>query len=110
MKKPNEIRVIVIDSENQMIVERVIRNELKEFQNLVGGLIDAVRLDEKNILWVNDEGLLRSENYFFRWNGRLLAGSGVIASDDGKGETVSTTMTESEAKSKIDFCGILKIN
>lgn len=65
---------------------------------------NAVRIDARNILWVDGEGLLKNPRYFMLLRGyaQPLAGRGLILGSDGP-ETVATSLTIEWAKENIRF-------
>jgi len=63
-----------------------------DLQALVGGMLDAVRLDPHLALYCNDEGLLVGMPPNVRTdNGTILVGTLVLSRCDDDGETVSAT-------------------
>jgi len=71
------------------------RSTLSLLQDLVEGLVECVSLDTDTDLWVNEEGLYRSD---FRLNGRAsflagdeyhLVGPAVMTGVTSEGETIS---------------------
>lgn len=67
-------------------VEQVEYDGLADLQRMVGGSIEvAADLPFGDVLYVNEEGLLRSPQYFFHWitrNDQLFAGNGVIVGQE----------------------------
>lgn len=66
---------------------------------------DCVRIDERNAIFVDDEGLYRDDQRFFQFRGypQPLAGRGLILGNDREGETVSCTLTLADVKGRVTF-------
>lgn len=70
-----------------------------------GGFLhfDAVRADEDNYLYVDDEGAINGTKVGFVWKGRTYFGRGVILGvNNDNGESKDCTLTEKEIKKNID--------
>lgn len=68
--------------------QREIRNELEEFQRLVGGYIEPIFMitgGEKNIVMIcNEEGMLSGLERNFRYHGDVIVGTVVIVGTEGE--------------------------
>jgi len=65
---------------------------------------DAVApLDDTNDVYVDDEGLLKNPNRYFKYGQRTLAGMGLILSHDDEGESVGTTLNSAEVFENVKF-------
>ncbi len=72
--------------------------------------IDAVDLDDKHVVWVDDEGLFRPK-FVFLWKikslyypeGKELAGMALVTGIDEEGETVPPTMSIEELNDSLTF-------
>lgn len=104
----NLIRVIIIEAENRelKIIEK-FEHSLENLQEVVGGYIEAVRVDDSITIWVNEEGKLQglAPNFMLIDNSNraydLVAGNVVITGTDEEGNSVSLTDKEIEiVKSK----------
>ena len=76
-----KITAIWIDSETRTTTMVDITPELKSYYDLIHtDVIDAVRLDNADLVYVDDEALLKNPKHFFSINGAYppLAGNGVI--------------------------------
>lgn len=88
-------RVLHIDANNQR-VRMTQSNGLADLQRLVGGSITiACHLADEYVLFVDDEGLFKPQQWFFRLFGqeRPYAGNGVIVGPeryDDEGEYVGS--------------------
>lgn len=77
------MRAIVIDPFDQSVTEVVISgNNLKEIYTILDvTCIDAARLENGDVIYVDDEGLLKSPSHFFHLPGitnEPLAGRGLL--------------------------------
>lgn len=103
------MRAIKIDSENRTITEIELdpKDTLKSLQDCVGGLIElATDLHYGDSLYVNEEGLLTSPEYFFNFRGlhQLLAGNAVVAGIDHEtGDTVAATSSVESIRELVTF-------
>lgn len=62
---------------------REVRNELKAFQELVGGYIEPIQFDHHSVLLCNEEGKLQGLPVNFPlWND-VIVGTAVIVGTDG---------------------------
>lgn len=90
------LRVILIDPFKEKI--RVAYPALNDYMESIKAwmdvsCIDIVTLDDSNMMIVDDEGLLKNPNRYFRWcpHNYNYAGKAVIVGYDNEGETTSTT-------------------
>ena len=92
----NGLRAILIDPFKEKI--RVAHpplddymSEIKEWMEV--RCIDIVTLDDRNMMIVDDEGLLKNPNRYFHWvpNNYNYAGRAVIVGYDEDGETTDAT-------------------
>lgn len=88
----NGLRVILIDPFKEKI--RVAYPSLNDYMKSIKAWmdvrhIDIVTLDDKHMLIVDDEGLLKNPNRYFRWEplNKNLAGKAVIVGYNEEGET-----------------------
>jgi hypothetical protein len=65
----------------------------------------SVRINDRNCLWVDDNGLLKDPRYFFIWRGyqQPLAGRGLIQGITGGGDTVSTDLKAAAVAAMVRF-------
>ncbi len=106
------MRAIFIDAVKQEVREETLTEPtLKAFYKLIGcQLVDLVRIDDQNDLWVDDEGLLHNpENFFIYGDSSPLAGNGVITANDGGGHTIATTMSVEDVKAKVKFLSVQEL-
>lgn len=100
---------ILIDVVNQTITEVELDGSktLKEMYRLIGcSMVEIVRIDPKNDLWVNEEGLLTmdKDTKVFRWNDSYLVGNGLVLGNDTKtGNSCDTTLTLEQVTNSVHF-------
>lgn len=95
-------RGILIDAENRKVSEVRFNYTLAELYRLVGcNCITHVPMGELEII-VDDEGLLKEQNCFFKFDGVTLAGNGLVL---GRGEDdfASTDATAEEIAGRVQF-------
>ena len=100
-------RVIKIDPYNETVTYEYYHGYKSIYNIIKADLFDIVRVHKSNDVFVDDEGLLKltPESKFFLWEGypQPLAGIGMVAGNDGMGETVATTLSVNAVKDKIQF-------
>lgn len=104
---------ILIDVKNKTITEvEVIENaqgsQLESiYKHLECSIFQIVNIDHKNDIYVDEEGLMNmnDETGFFQVdNKEPIAGNGLIMGyDDETGDSVDTTLSVDEVKSRIKF-------
>lgn len=101
------MRGILIDARKKEISEISISG-LKDMQKAVNGNIEnGGRINENNIFYVDEEGLLKDNKYGFMINKITYAGNGLILGvNDETGEEIDTSITISQAKDIIRFLEI----
>ena len=100
------LRVILIDPFKEKVrvgypVTDDYMTELKKWMEV--SCIDIVTLDKKNMLVVDDDGLLRNPNRYFHWapTNYNFAGKAVILGYDEEGETVDCTYVASVVEDQL---------
>jgi len=99
---------ILIDVKAETITEVEV-GDYKDIQKKIGcDLFDVVRVDNKNDLYVDDEGLLHvdkdSKFFGFKGNNMKLGGNGlVLGINHNTGDSKSTTLTVEYLKERIEF-------
>lgn len=107
-------RAFHIDAAAQTVMEVMIedKHSLDILQKLVGGYIEvAVRLDNQDVIYVDEEGLLKKYEVFFEYEGahQPFAGNGVMVGTNSKGADVDCKTTLEELKAKIAFYSLEEI-
>lgn len=117
-KAKKEFTTVLIDPFNQTITEQRVENNLDAYYKLLGvDIIEAVYSDDNGQpilphpddgLYVDEEGLLKSDSKFFEINGKVLAGRAMTISVDSKGNDVEAKSLLSEVKDIVRFRPELK--
>jgi len=98
------MKAILIDPFDQCVSEVDFNGDYKEIHNLLNcTAFDCVRLDETNDMFVDDEGLLKNPNRYFKYRKQVLAGMGLILAHDNEGESVGTTLSSAEVFENVEF-------
>ena len=109
MDEKNTLRVIHIDTASQRIEERQIPagdGHLEALWKLVGGYIEvAARFANGDVLYVDEEGLLKEPERFFclKHEQRPYAGNGVISRCDQEGEAASAASALTDIVERVVF-------
>lgn len=103
------MRAILIDAVRKQVREIEISGDLKSLQDCVEGYIELVRLDDKNDMYVNEEGLINGTQDFFTYHGahQPFAGSAVIVGHNDEGETTPTTLALKEVRDSVKFLPLI---
>jgi len=82
------MRAIVIDPAARTVEEIDTDASLASLQEVVGGCIEYVAVDESHHCYVNEEGLLEQPEHFFMFDGghQPLVGRGIILSSTPEGD------------------------
>lgn len=89
MSKSKMIRVILVEPDKEPYV-REISNSLKSFQNIVGGLIEYINLENNVDIICNDEGKMMGFDFNRIIKNDVIAGNFIIAGVNLKtGNTIS---------------------
>jgi len=68
-------------------------------------MIECVPIDKQDDIWIDEEGLLKGSNYFYKYRGTLLCGKSLVLSVDEMGESKKCNHTLEEIKKDIIFIG-----
>lgn len=106
------MRAIVIDPFDRTATEVVISgNDLQEIYATLGvTCIDAVRLPEGDVIYVDDEGLLKGATGFFHLVGLTpnpLAGRGLLVGSGADGSDADPVIQISAVISRLKFYTLL---
>jgi len=106
------MRAVHIDAENRT-VKAIEHKTLADLQNLVGGLIETAHwLPRGDVVFVDEEGLLKDCRNFFLINGahQPFAGSAVVVGPaDHNGDSLDVTYTADEIMGLVTFMTIDQI-
>lgn len=98
------MKVIVIDSKQKKIYEDEVNNDFRALQKVVDGLLATAKyLPSNDVIFVDDEGLLKEPTNFFEIDGIPFAGIGVVVGDDGEGDSINVHASVAEIKNQITF-------
>lgn len=109
------MKTIVINPKDRTITEAEYNGDFKEIYTLLSfedfgvDTFTAVRIDESETIFVDDNGLINDNgnyNGFFYVKGDypvMLAGKGVILATDAEGESIGTKLTLDQVKNMILF-------
>jgi hypothetical protein len=100
--KEKEIKVLMVKP-HEHPEEIMLKNELKSFQEAVGGLIDILSFDKNVCILFNDEGKLIGLEGNRRIGNDIIAGNFYICGDNGCGELVSLNDEEIEKYKKMFY-------
>ena len=103
------ISAIKIDVVKQEVYQIRIENSLEAMYNIIGcQIMEVVRIDRRNDLWIDEEGLLQNPQllkFWFKGCHSPLTGNGLVCGFDGEGESISTTLSVEEIKRRVIFLG-----
>jgi len=97
---------ILIDAEKRTVTEVEISSLKDMYAAMRVDLITVgVQLDVVNCIYVDDEGLLKSPEHFFFYEGahQPFAGSGLVLGINKRGATISTNLSLAEVKKSVKF-------
>ena len=98
------MKAILIDPLDQSVSEVDYNGDYKALYNLLNcRTFDCVRIDDTNDMYVDDEGLLKNPNRYFKYGQQTLAGMGLILAHNDEGESVGTTLSSAEVFEKVEF-------
>ncbi len=109
------MRAILIDPFNRVITEVDISDDFKEIYKFLTNDMVTVNIfttgmiwDNRDILYVDDEGLFKNGNPFFdigRADGQPLAGMGIIMGCNDFGESVDVKVSLIEIQNLVRWTG-----
>lgn len=102
------MKAILIDVHKQEIKEVDFDGNHKSIYSLIDcNTFDVVGIDNKNTLFIDDEGLLKDDQLYFEYagdeNSVRLGGSALILGYDEEGNSVATTLDVETVKGKVAF-------
>jgi hypothetical protein len=102
------MRAIVIDPAAQTVEEIDTDGSLAALQQVVGGSIEYVAVDDDHHCYVNEEGLLDQPEHFFMFDGRHqpLAGRGIILSSTPEGDEAPCGLPLDGVKERVSFMDV----
>ena len=107
-ENPNEnrIQVMLIDPFDQSLsyVELSDSNIQDYYKVMDCRCFDIVRLGGGVIMYVDDEGLLRNNNRYFRLGSGNYAGKAILARETKDGGTTDVNLFMTEVADKLSWC------
>lgn len=109
---------ILIDVNNRTITEIQVNNVdgncLSDlYKNIGCDLVELIDIDDDNCVFFDEEGLLKltEKSNFFLFDGypQPIAGNGVILGFNEEGDSIDTTLSVEEIKTKIKFFNIQEV-
>ena len=105
------MRAILINPETKTITEVEYTGDYKNIYEHIGAdcftaiSIDHYENEDRETIFVDDEGLYRNPQNFFMWSGydQPLAGKGLILGTDAGGESVATSYGIEYVKAMVSF-------
>ena len=98
------MKAIVINPFDETIEEAIYLGHYKEIYSFLEcRTFDCVYLDNREVLYIDDEGLLVNETRYFTINNRVLAGKGLILGSDKDGETADVGLTLQMVKDMVEW-------
>ena len=87
------------------IIDEVQYTDYKDIQKLIdcGCFTTGYSFDNKDTLYVDDEGLINGTTHGFYFNGRLLAGNGLVCGSNDEGENVDIKHRIGEIERMVEF-------
>lgn len=108
------MRGILINPQDRTITEVEYNGDYRQIYALIDAdLFDCVRIDEKETIYVDDEGLINGKArsvglfYFTGDNPVVLAGKALILSTDDEGESIATNMTVEQVAARVDWVNMI---
>lgn len=99
-KKMESVKVIIFEPNRKGYI-KTIPNTLKSFQEVVGGYIECVPLDENILICCDEEGRLKGKAVNRTVSGISFAGTIVVTAYDEEGEHIS--LTEAQIRRYLDI-------
>ena len=97
----NKIKVIIVEPDKEPYIQEIVET-LEKLQEIVGGLIEYVNLEDEVDLICNEEGKTYNLQFNRIVGNDVIAGTFIIAGLDYKtGETIS--LTEENIKKYLEF-------
>lgn len=105
---------LLINVKDKTVTEVEVNHYTDIYKHVGCDLFQPVDIDEKNSVYVDEEGLLKltSDSKFFKIDGMYepLCGNGLVLGNDYEtGESVDTTVSIETLKSKLKFMDIFDV-
>lgn len=103
------MKALLIDPEFNLVKEVEYSGDYDDIYKLIDcDLFTCVDLGDGETLYLDDEGLFKSESYQFQLDGAYqpFCGKGLILGTDDDGETVATKLIPTDIAKHIEFLGL----
>ncbi len=98
------MRAILVNPYNKTIKEAVYTGDFREIYDLIGcRTFDVVYMGGGHDMYVDDEGLLKSNQRFFRFEDRNLAGAALILKHNDEGESTDADIPLEDVIESIEW-------
>lgn len=106
------MKAILIDAKARTVTEVEYSGNYRDIYTLLSGdepgkvdLFSVIQLGDGDAVYLDDEGLLKPQEHFFRWKGfdQPLAGNGLILGTDDDGESTSPKIALEAVKEAVSF-------
>lgn len=98
------MRVILVNPFDETVKEAVYGGDFREIYDLIGcRTFDVVYMGDQHDMYVDDEGLLKSNQRFFRFEDRNLAGKALILKHDDEGESTDADIPLEDVIESIEW-------
>ena len=107
------MKAILIDPVREQVTEVEYNGDYRHIYELLTDdeneldccTFDVIRIDDREAIFVDDEGLLKMPRYFFKYEGygQPLAGRGLVLGNDDEGETIATKLTADAVRARVAF-------
>ena len=97
------MKAILIDPINETITEIDHKGDIAK--TIDTRMIECVAIDKQDDIWIDEEGLLKGSNYFYKYKDIMLCGKSLVLSVDEMGESKKCNHTLEEIKKDIIFIG-----
>ena len=106
----NYLNGILIDPFLKKITNVKVKNDLKDFyRHLDCNMVEVVSFGDVNDLWVDEEGLLKNDQRFFKvsdlpfGHDGVIAGRGLILGSNREGNTISCDLSIEDVLPRISW-------
>ena len=96
------MRAILIDPFTREITEVEHNDDFRQIYEFIGAdAFDAATLEDRQVIYVDDEGLFRDDQKFWSIERRVLAGKGLVLGVNAAGESIAAVGSIEEWRERI---------
>lgn len=107
------MKAYLIDAINEMVIQIDYKGYEHKCELMKCNMVQVLSIGGKNDLWIDEEGMLKEYNHFFKWEDKegemychTVGGNAIILGVDEEGECVEPfNLTLEEVQSKVTFIG-----